>query len=415
MAQSEKLHDADREARRILSLQTNENTPSARRLDTALTALFAAAIALIAVLFWALPDRTLSETENRALAPFPEISGQTLADGSFTADIAEYMADQFPGRDAFIMIRAAAETALGKGTNNGVFFGRDGYLIARDDFPNRENIKTNLHAIGAFSVWCGAREIPVLTAVTGRNADVLPHMLPTWYGSTYSDRIWTYLEESAGAEGVALLNLRDPLRERAENGEYVYYRTDHHWTTLGAYYGYCAIMESMGETPYPLSDFERRTVSLSFTGTSWSTAGAFWMGGDEMEFFRFAGDGDFTTTVVDDGTSFGGFYDESYLTKKDKYSAFLSGNHGLVTVQAKDPDDARQTLLVVKDSFAHAAAPFLARHYDLVIVDLRYYRQAPAALVDEYGVDRVLVLYNLDSLSTSATSRMLEAGLDNPG
>ena len=406
---AQKLPECDREAARLLSLQLKESK-TGRRLDAVLAVLFVGVIFLFSALHLLLPDRDMSETENRKLTQAPEFSLADLEDGSYTAKIADYLADQFPGRDFFITVKAASEAALGKGENNGVFFAADGTLVTRDDLPNLTNMRDNLSSMDVFSAWCAERGIPSLAAITGRTADVLDHTLPSYYGSYYSDRLWAELEESTAGHRYDFLNLRDPLRERAAAGEYVYYRTDHHWTTLGAYYGYAEIAGALGIEPAPLDEFDRRVVSLSFLGTTWSTAGASWIDGDEMEFFRYEGDGNFTTTITDDGTTFAGFYDESYLTVKDKYSAFLSGNHALVTVTADAPAGEREVLLVVKDSFAHAAAPFLARHYDLVIVDLRYYKMSVTALVEEYGVDRALYLMNVDSLTASTVLRMLEAG-----
>jgi len=406
---AEKIPECDREAARLLSIQMRKS-PAGRVLDGILAALLVGAVFAFAILHLVLPDREMSETENRTLAQAPKLTWKALEDGSYTADVADYMADQFPARDFFVTLKAAAERALGKGANNGVFFAADETLVTRDDLPNLGNMRANLSSMDVFAKYCAAKNIPVTAAITGRSMDVLDHTLPAYYGSYYSDRLWESFAQEAAALSFPVLNLRDPLRERAAAGEYVYYRTDHHWTTEGAYRGYAAIMESIGVAPHPITDFERRTVSLSFLGTTWSTAGAMWIPGDEMEFFRFAGDDGFTTTITDNGTSLGGFYDESYLAKKDKYSAFLSGNHALVTVTQDNPAAEREVMLLVKDSFAHAAAPFLARHYDLVIVDLRYYKMRTAELLDQYGIDRVLYLMNIDSLTASTVLRMLEAG-----
>ena len=408
---AEKLPVCDAEAARLLAIQM-ETGNHRKAGDVLLTALFLGAIFVFAILFWLLPDRATSETENRSLAQAPKVTAERILDGKFTADIATYMADQFPARDFFVTLKAASETALGRGGNNGVLFGKDETLVTRDDLPSIDNMKTNLAAIAAFTAHCESVGIPTTTAITGRTADVLDHTLPDYYGAAYSDRLWNTLSAEAEAAGVKITNLRDPLRARAHAGEYVYYRTDHHWTTLGAYYGYAAIAEAMGLTPAPLSDFDRRTASLTFYGTTWSTAGASWIDPDTMEFFRFDGDEAYVTSVLDAGKerSFPSFYDTDYLLKKDKYSTFIGGNNALVTV-TKDGDADRETLLLFKDSFAHAAVPFLAQHYDLVIVDLRYYKKAPVALIDEYGIDAVLFLYNVDSLTASASQRLLMASL----
>ncbi len=408
---TQKLPECDAEAVRLLAIQMQ--TGRCRRVgDLALTALFLGAIFVFAILFWLLPDRAMSETENRALAQAPKVTVSRILDGKFTADITEYMADQFPARDFFVNLKALSETALGRGGNNGVLFGEGETLIPREDLPSLDNMKTNLSAIGAFSAHCESVGIPVFAAITGRNADVLDHTLPDYYGAYYSDRLWANLQTEAAA-GVDFLNLRDPLRARAQAGEYVYYRTDHHWTTLGAYYGYAEIAEAMGLAPYPITDFSPETASDAFCGTTWSTAGASWIDPDTMEFFRFDGDESFVTAILDAGKErkFTGFYDTDYLLKKDKYSTFIGGNNALVTVRKSDGAE-RETLLLFKDSFAHAAVPFLARHYDLVIVDLRYYtKEVPVSLLDTYRVDAVLFFYNTDSLTGNTAIEWLRASL----
>ena len=405
-----KTPECDREAARLLAIQMGGGK-GAKKLDRAFVILFAALILLVSVLFWVIPDREFSETENKDLTQVPTFTIDRLLDGRYTADIADYMADQFPGRDFFIRVKAAAEMALGKMGNNGVILGEGGTLIPRSETVNTDNLTKNLSAIAAFTKWCEDHGGPTTTAVAGRSMDVLHHTLPDFYGSAYSDALWGALFQDFSDIDLKILPLRDPLHERAKAGEYVYYRTDHHWTTLGAYYGTKEILAEMGETIAPIESYTREVVSDAFFGTTWSTSGMSWIAPDTMEYFRFEGDTDFTTTIVDDGTSFAGFYDRSYLAKKDKYSSFIGGNNALVTV-TKNGDADRPTLLLVKDSFAHSTVPFLAQHYDLVIVDIRYYKKSTAALIDEYGADRVLVLYNIDSLTTSADSVLLRAGLD---
>ena len=405
-----KTPECDREAARLLAIQMGGGK-RAKSLDHVFVILFAALILTMSVLFWAIPDRTFSETENKDLTQIPSFTWDALLDGSYTARIADYMADQFPGRDFFIRVKATAEMALGKMGNNGVILGEGGTLIPRSETIHRDNLTKNLSAIAAFTGWCEDHGVPTTTAVAGRSMDVLHHTLPQFYGASYSDALWGTLFQDFSEIDLKILPLKTPLHERAKAGEYVYYRTDHHWTTLGAYYGSEIILAEMGETFAPIESYTREVVSDAFFGTTWSTSGMSWIAPDTMEYFRFAGDTDFTTTIVDDGTSFAGFYDRSYLIKKDKYSSFIGGNNALVTVR-KNGDADRPTLLLVKDSFAHSAVPFLAQHYDLVIVDIRYYKKSTAALVDEYGADRVLVLYNIDSLTASPDSVLLRAGLD---
>ena len=195
----------------------------------------------------------------------------------------------------------------------------------------------------------------------------------------------------------------------------MYYKTDHHWTSLGAYYAYVEIMNSWGLTPYPLDYFTRETVSEDFYGTTWSKAGMKWVGPDTIEFIRYPGDDTLITEIVDTGEKLDGLYDRDYLAVKDKYSSFIGGNNGHVRIYPADGsplESERETLVLIKDSFGHSLAPFLAAHFDLEIIDLRYYKLPAIDFVKETGADRVLILYNMDSLLTTNSLAMLNLGLN---
>ena len=104
-----------------------------------------------------------------------------------------------------------------------------------------------------------------------------------------------------------------------------------------------------------------------------------------------------------------GFYVEKFLSEKDKYAAFIGGNFGLTKI-TKDTDEERETLLVVKDSFSHSLVPFLSRHYDLVLVDLRYYSKSMIKLAEENEIDKVLLLYNMETLTEAGYLKILRSG-----
>ena len=388
-----------------------------------------AIILALTVFMFVTPDNAFSEQENRALQQFPKISSEgkfldRLADGKFTAEIAEYYSDQFPLRDIFVGIKGVAEIGLLKGENNGVIIGKEGYLITRDpmekDFNQaRDQLNKNIDEISAFAdIMDKMGKIPVTLCAAGRSVDVLGIYIPPAYPKTFSENLWSLFVGLADyAPNVNRLELAGPLRQLIERGDrgQLYYKTDHHWTTLGAYYAYVEIIKSFkqeGLEPLPLSAFTKEKASDQFYGTTWSKAGAKWIGPDVIEYFRYEGDEDFVTTIVDTKISFDGFYDRSFLETKDKYSSFLSGNNARVDItKAQNPGDPpRPKLLLAKDSFAHSVAPFLAIHYDLVILDFRYYIKSAAKLVFEENIDRVLFLHNIGNLIVGGSESYGEPG-----
>ncbi len=427
-AKKEKV-TADGEAARYLQLQMHLKKES-RGADVLLILLTLGFIYVMAILFWVLPDSDFSAQENRALATAPEVSAENFFSGGLTEQVSDYMADQFPFRDFFVGMKAFSETVQLKGQNNGVIFGSDGYLTARADYPNEDVLKTNLDAAAAFQKSMEEQDIPCTAAFVGRKQDVCDRYLPSVYGSYYSDRIWGILDDIAASDGLSYLNLRDPLRSRAADGEAVYYKTDHHWTTLGAYYAYAQVMESLGGAPLALGAFTVEEASDDFYGTTWSASGVKWADPDTIAYYHYEEDDAFTMAIQDstmqfkdyagctyeerDGKQyavFDGFYVREFLEEKDQYASFLGGNFGYTHITKKGDED-RQTLLVLKDSFAHSMVPFLAQHYDLILIDLRYYKASMLQFCQENDIDQVLMLYNMETLTEGDYLKVLRAGLD---
>ncbi len=399
-----KQHPADIEANRLLEI---ERTTAAddRRRNLVLIILSAALILAFAVGIYLQPHESFSAVENKALQTFPKVSFERIWNGKFMAELKNFYTDQFPGRNGLVAAKAGAELALGKVENNDVILGREGYLIKRIEYTDAQTaqIRANLEAVSDFRVTAGR---PVHMVLAPRAIDVLGSYLPGAASADRAEAVWemldTYADGQIGGEQV-MMSLREPMRSLVEAGEAVWYRTDHHWTTLGAYHAYAAMGDLLGYTPTPIEDFTVEVAADDFLGTTYSASGFNWIEGEEMQFFRYAGDTDFAVEILVNGEvkrTLDGFYDRDYLGKKDKYAAFLSANNGHMRIRAAS-GEVRPTLLLIKDSFAHSVAPFLAQHYDLEILDLRYYKSSVADFMAETHVDGVLILVGLDTLATS--------------
>ena len=356
-----------------------------------LCALFCGAIALGALAALFVPDREFSENENRYLASFPEFSKTALLSGQFLKDFETYMTDQFPLRDGWVSLKAEATKLSGKLENNGVFFGKGGTLLSRFDAPDEARLEKNLAALTAL---IQNTELPVSVLAVPSSTLVYADRLPAG--------AWTYDEQTildrieAAAAGAVFVSGADVLLPHS--GEYVYYRTDHHWTTLGAAYALEALRQAQGKEPPGLSAYERTTVSTEFLGTLFSKNQLWNQKKDSIE--RFDRGGSFTLTIADDGSTADSLYFPEFLEKKDKYSYFLGGNHAKVTIKNNDPAAAGK-LLILKDSFAHCFAPLLARDYaEVELIDLRYFNVKLSSYMAENGFDEVLVLYSTETFCT---------------
>ena len=245
-------------------------------------------------------------------------------------------------------------------------------------------------------------DVPVYFALIPDKTWVWADRLPTGAplvddGSTIRDA------QGLVSEDVTFIDLTDALQ-----GDDVFYRTDHHWTTMGAYQGYSALMSAMNGSATILES-EPTLVSDRFYGTTWSSSGAGWVKPDEM--YTWVPEGGLTgnTTVTrypsgqpEEGT----FYDLSKLEVKDKYSMFLGGNQGLCVI--KNPDAQGGKLLVIRDSYADSLAPFLSLDYQEVhLFDLRYNLMSLKQYVVDNDIDQVLVLYSNSNFSTDSNLALL--------
>lgn len=343
-----------------------------------------------------LPDRERSDVENRTLAQFPEFSWEDLKDGGFTKGVEEYFADQFPLRDQWTGLKARAEQVLGKREFNGVYLCGDA-LIAKVEPPKDGLEEKNLSYVSRLAE---RTELPVYLGLIPSAAEIWRDRLPR--GAESWDQA-AFIARAAELEGVEPIDFLTALRDHAgeRTWEGIFYRMDHHWTTLGAYYGYAALMEALGrggEVPEPETVRARDLpVSNGFQGTLYSQSGIHWLEPDSIEFW--VEESGLTVTSWRDGTpKEAGLYDWDYLGKKDKYSAFLGGNQPLCVV--KNPEGEGK-LLVIRDSYADSLAPFLALRFEEVhLLDPRYYRYSAAKYAEDKGLDAIAVVYSVPNFIT---------------
>lgn len=373
--------------------------------------LFLSVLFAFSAAFLILPDNHFSEQENRSLRTFPRFTAERLVNGKFGEEINDYFADQFPMRDSLVGLKGITEIGLGKGENDGILLGKNGQLARRlfsVVYENGEETAVKMDTYDPSHVKQSAEgidraasnlSVPFDVMITGRTLDVAASAFD--YPDTFSQDLYSTFYSNIGNRANVIDTVPN-LRERYENGESVYYKTDHHWTTLGAYYAYVELMHSWGleEEVIPITAFDRQTVSESFYGTAWSASGVKFVPPDTVEIW-YLGDED-TFSVVADGKELDGLYSMRYLDRKDQYSVFLDGTHDVVTVTKKD-GQARPTLLLLKDSFANVLAPFLARHFDLVLCNLSSAKTDftdVTALSEQYAPDRVLLVYTVENVVT---------------
>ena len=340
------------------------------------------------------PDKEFSERENRYLTMLPKFSLGDLRSGKFTKNFEDYIMDQFVFRDSWTTLKARSELAIGKKENRDVYLCADDVLIGEFNRPDFELIDANIVAINTLAEDSG---VPVYLALVPGAAELWSDKLPKNAPNYSQVELMTYIYENSNTLPVDMYgNLKE------HKSEYIYYRTDHHWTSLGAYYGYLGLSKALGFTPAEQSSFDRRIVSEEFYGALYSSSGFSWVNPDSIETFVRPDESIEIINYPSGSPVEGTLYDESFLDKKDKYSMFMGGNTPQLQIKTGNEHGGR--LLVLRDSYMDSLTPFLLNHFsEIHILDLRYYKLSVLNYIEENSIDTVLVCYCVNNFVTDST------------
>lgn len=345
-----------------------------------------------------MPKKEFSENENRYLEKMPELSVKTVLGGEYTESLGDWLADHFPMRDFFMGLKTGAEMAGGRREINHIYIAKDDYLI--EPYAEPQNTERIVDTLVRFYEKIKGNDVAVSLMLVPTAVTVYSNRLPAYAPS--SDQMKT-AREIYDATGIPAVDCSEKLLAASE--EQLYYRTDHHWTTAGAYCGYLAYCEEKGISPVPREALDPSTVTDEFAGTLYSKVNDYSHKKDEITIFTNPAD-ELVVTYPDTEEVSDSLYNFDYLSQKDKYSMFLNNIHPLVEIENKKAaSDA--VLMLIKDSYANSMVPFLAHHYKKIYVfDTRYYKEGPSAFLAEHGeVTDVLLLYNMNTLDNDSGIR----------
>lgn len=345
------------------------------------------------------PAKTYSENENRMLAQFPALSGESILSGEFTDGVEEYLSDQFVLRDMWISLKTGLEIGTLHKEIDGVYLAKDGYYIEHheDSALFGEQAAKNIDYIAEFVSSSDAAGVPVKVLLAPTAEHILDKKLPAFAPVPDYD---AFITDARSLLGDSLLDTVSAF-EDAED-EYIYYKTDHHWTTLGAYYAYEDYIRSLDRQPVSVEEFEIETASTEFLGTIHSKIGVS-SSYDTIELWHRAGKREQEVTLHGESEIvMPTLYDREKLAVKDKYAVFLHGN---VPVASIDTDaESGRRLLVIKDSYANCFVPFLTAHFSHIdVIDLRYYSLSISEFIATQEITDVLVLYSEATLCTETS------------
>ena len=344
-------------------------------------------VVLFLVLSLLVPDKEFSESENRSLAQRPKLS--SIMEGTFLSDLGDYFADQFPARDMWMSLNLGVNKLLGQKEASGVYLCEDDYLIQVPSAPNQTQLDGNLAAVNAF-----AQNHPELKTVMA----VVPNAV-----TIHADK----LPENAPArdQGADLVYIRGKLTDtdfvdvtktlQSHSEEYLFYKTDHNWTSLGAAYAFKDIAAAMGIQAPELTEYTVYPVSTTFEGTLSSKSGSH-SARDTVDIYVPDSNIDYYVTYADSGEDISSLYRREALGGKDHYTVFFGGNYSRVDITTTA--NTGRCLLLFKDSYANCMVQFLYPYFDhITMIDPRYYYDNVELAIRSEAITDVLYLYNADT------------------
>lgn len=363
---------------------------------TANIAIFAVLLILLPVLTLFLPKKAFSENENRYLQEFPVPTPKTVEDKSFMSAFEKFFADHFVLREKWIQLKNQMEIITNKKEINGVYLTKK-RLIEHQEL-NKDVITQNTEAMNSFAEkYKKPTFLMIVPTAESIYTDQLPFMAPYFDQKKVIDNIY-----AASNKNLTCIDVFTPLLS-AKN-QYIYYNTDHHWTSLGAYLGYFSSAKPLGFSHNEIDKFNVEHASHDFKGTLYSKTLYEKCPPDTIDLYHLSTGEPQVTVTVNSGqksSEHQSIFFRNYLDKKDKYNTFLGQNEPCVSIKTNVANQKK--LLIIKDSYAHSMVQFYMYHYsDITLVDLRYVNKLSNYVsVDNY--DQILFVYNFASVNTDTS------------
>ena len=368
---------------------TEKKMRRSKRIEGTVGKVFLICLLVLLILNIIVPDRSMSEEENRMLAERPKLTWSSLISGDFMTKYEDYLADQFAGRDIWRSIRVGLTRLGGSREENEVLIGKKHQLMENIMTPEQETLKENLEAIQAFQKDYSDKNVYMMLVPDAAN--VLNEQLPAFATVADQTRMFTQVKRELG-DSVVWLDAWNALNSHKE--EKIYYKTDTHWTSLGAFYTFGAVAEQMGIQAEYSSAYAVYPVSTSFNGMLAAKSGCRQNEKETIDIYvPKNADNDVVVSYVNEQKKTTSLYDSSKLDTRDQYAVFFGGNSAVVDI--KTVAESNRRLLVIKDSFANCFVPLLTPYFrEIVMVDPRYYSGTMEEIMDTYRISDILFLYS---------------------
>lgn len=367
---------------------------------------------LIAVMFFNifLPDKKFSAEENRLLQTMPKLSISSIFSGRFETKAESYAADQFMLRNMFIKIKSSFDISLGSTESNNVFMCKDNYLMENISKLDTKKMENNYNSLAKLKQLYPNINMDFMLVPNAANimSDKLPLFAVTDDQNKQMDDFFKKIQSI----GINPVDVRATFKKNKEEIE-LYYHTDHHWTTDGAYLAY----QDFAKKNKLNSNIKYYALAVKndFRGTLASKSG-FTNGLNDMIKIYLPKEGqNYKNSVIfysDTKEKTTEFYKLNNLKKKDTYTVFGGSNHPIYSI--KTPVSSQRKLLLIKDSYANSFIPFLSQDYrEIIVIDPRYFFDDISEIIKANGITDILFLYNANTFfNDNSLDMMISASKD---
>lgn len=364
--------------------------------------IFLCIIFLMPIIFIFSGKKDVLESENRKPAKKPDLTFASVMDKSYMSKIDGYLSDNFPGRVNWVKTKLTIDRMLGKSIINNIYIG-DKMLMEKLPEPNYDEVQKSIDAINKFAEHYGNTKVSFMLAPT--SAGIYPDKLPA-SAPQLNQRDFIYESTSRLSANVSFIDIYDTMVN--ERDKYIYYRTDHHWTSYGAYCAYKHASTNLGYKAVELDKFDVEHASSDFTGTFYNKCFYDGVDKDIIDIYTFPNGNNVTSVTMNDGIkeeTSDSIYFREYLEGGDKYCVFLGKNKAYMNIKTDALNNKK--ILVIKDSYANSFIPFLVNHYsEIAVLDLRYVKTSIKEYVDPDKYDQTLFLYNASTFSQDSNIKM---------
>lgn len=341
-------------------------------------------------------NKTFSKEENRALEKMPSISFETWMNGDFQASLDTYVNDHFFMRTSWMRNKTLIEKKIGVAKLQDIYLGEDNVLLQDFAAPTKEVVEKKATRIISFLEKYQDKEASFILAPNA--ISMYSELLPQGVVVDDQNETLKMFYELLG-KNCDKVDVRDIFKQYKDQ-MYLYYKTDHHWTTQAAKFAFDAWIVTTSLDNKNIQ-YDKYIVNDSFQGTLGNKI-AYYSEQDTIEMFVPKEEDTKCIVTYEGKEKATSLYVKENQFANDPYTFFMGGNHPLVEIATTASEDRR--LLLFKDSYANCFIPFLLPYYsEITVVDPRYYYDDIDALMKEKDITDILFLYNMNTFFSDSS------------